>query len=100
LREINPAIGPIFQIKKIKVILPFGVRFQPEDNWKLSHIITKVNIFENSGNFSYFLINDLSWSINENKNKHFFHYQIEKKFDNSLLGLGVRTDSTVIGSKK
>jgi len=65
-----------------------------------NNLYTYKNLHKIKHNFSYFLINDLSWSINENKNKHFFHYQIEKKFDNSLLGLGVRTDSTVIGSKK
>lgn len=98
--DVNITFGPAMKAGRFELTFPAGVRFHPEDGWELSHVITKANAFGQFGDWSFLIINDLSWSVEEGRNEHFLQYQTNWHRSDQWIGFGLQTDLFLLGSSE
>ena len=98
--ELNLTAGPIARFDWGWIAFPLGVRLRPEEDWELSHAITKVSIFGRHGDYPFFMINDLSWAVDGGRNEHFLQYQWAWQPRDQRWGLGVQSDRFSLGSEE
>lgn len=95
--ELNLTAGPIVRTSWGWISFPVGVRFRPEDDWDVSHAITKANVFGRVGDYPLFLVNDLSWALHDGRNEHFLQYQWAWQPRDHRLGIGIQSDRFSLG---
>jgi hypothetical protein len=98
--ELNFALGPSVKLPHATVYFPLGLRLHPEESWRVSHGITKANVFGRAGNFPFFAINDLSWALGgRGKNEHFLQQQFAWQPSGERFGLGFQSEQVLAGSR-
>ncbi|HEY4514616.1 MAG TPA: hypothetical protein VJJ22_00435 [Candidatus Paceibacterota bacterium] len=98
-KEVDAAVAPIFSIPHASISFPVGLRLHPEEGWRMSHVITKANVFGKVGNFPFFLVNDLSWAMGgRGRNEHFIQQQFAWQPKDSRVGLGIQTEQVLLGN--
>ncbi len=99
-QQANATVGPVINLPSIQLAFPAGIRFRPEENGKLSHVVTKLNGIGRVGDFPFLFIHDLSWALDAREvGEHFFHYQIAWHPKKNSCGVGLDTQILVLGKK-